>query len=123
MPKERLFTPEEANAALDRLREALPRVREARRVLLDSGRRVREAASGDGGGPDGVAHWEALATLREEVQRIVAEGIVLRDAEAGLVDFPAEREGRRVFLCWRLGEDEVRFWHEADGGFAGRRPL
>ena len=49
--------------------------------------------------------------------------ILLRDAEGGLVDFPAEREGRIVFLCWRLDEDELAFWHEQDSGFIGRRPL
>jgi hypothetical protein len=49
--------------------------------------------------------------------------IVLRDAESGLIDFPARVEHRDVFLCWRLGEDRVAYWHGPESGFAGRRPL
>ncbi|HUX86133.1 MAG TPA: DUF2203 family protein [Chloroflexota bacterium] len=41
----------------------------------------------------------------------------------GLVDFPAERDGRVVYLCWRRGEDQIHYWHELDAGFAGRQPL
>lgn len=120
---EHRFTVEEANARLEHLREVLPRIREARRTLLASGERVRGAAARDGGGREGSAHWEAMRTLRREVQGLSDDGIVLRDAESGLVDFPAEREGRVVYLCWRLGEEAVAHWHEVDGGFVGRRPL
>jgi hypothetical protein len=49
---------------------------------------------------------------------------VLRDVDSGLVDFPARvRGGRTVFLCWRLGEPEIAFWHGTNEGFAGRKPL
>jgi hypothetical protein len=65
--------------------------------------------------------------LAREVDGFVAElgslGIEVKDYAQGLIDFPAEREGRPVYLCWRLGEPAVRFWHEVDAGFAGRRPL
>jgi hypothetical protein len=57
------------------------------------------------------------------VARIDAWGITLRDIEAGLIDFPALVDGRQVWLCWRLGEDDVAWWHELDAGIAGRRPL
>lgn len=120
---ERLFTVEEANAALGGLRVSLDRIREARQIVLRSGERVRESAAGDGGGREGEAHWNALRTLRTEMEGLAADGIVLRDAESGLVDFPAEREGRIVQLCWRLGEDRVAFWHEVDAGFGNRKPL
>ena len=97
---------------------------EAVSVLRDSdGERIREVASLDGGGAQGKEYWEALAVLRREVEGLNAKGIVLRDPESGLVDFPAKREGREVFLCWRLGEDRVAFWHGPESGFAGRRPL
>ena len=49
--------------------------------------------------------------------------IVLRDPESGLLDFPSRREGRLVYLCWRLEEDRVGFWHGPDSGFSGRRPI
>ena len=50
-------------------------------------------------------------------------GIQLKDRRIGLVDFPSEMDGRRVLLCWRLGEPSVQFWHDEDVGFAGRQPL
>jgi hypothetical protein len=120
---ERRFTPEEANALLPTLRQALPRVKEARQVILDGGERIRRSASRNGGERVGKEYMEALSTLRREVEALAAEGIVLRDPETGLVDFPSERDGRDVFLCWRLGEGDVAFWHGPEGGFAGRKPV
>ena len=72
--------------------------------------------------------------LQREVQELAAEidgyigeltdlGVEFKDYERGLVDFPGERDGRPVYLCWQLGEPEVRFWHELDAGFQGRQPL
>lgn len=75
------------------------------------------------------------AQLEREAQEIAAEidgcireirdlGIEYRlPLDAGLVDFPGERDGRRIYLCWRLGEQAVEHWHETDAGFAGRQPL
>ncbi|HYU57682.1 MAG TPA: DUF2203 domain-containing protein [Actinomycetota bacterium] len=120
---ERRFTVEEANAELEELRTALARIREARQVILRSGERIRSAAPSDGGGEDAGPYLDALTTLRREMERITERGIVVRDAESGLVDFPAEREGRAVFLCWRLGEEAVAWWHPPETGFPGRRPL
>jgi hypothetical protein len=122
-PGERLFTVEEANAALEKLRIALDRIREARQIVLRSGERVRQTAPSDGGGSEGEAYWHALRILRVELEGLAADGIVLRDADTGLVDFPAERDGRVIQLCWRLGEERVAFWHEVDAGFGNRKPL
>jgi len=69
---------------------------------------------------------QALALAREldGYQRELEDlGIQLKDRRLGLVDFPAEIEGRMVLLCWRLGETEVQFWHELDSGYTGRQPL
>ena len=52
-----------------------------------------------------------------------ALGIELKDPRLGLVDFPSEINSRRILLCWRLGESEIQFWHEVDGGYTGRQPL
>jgi len=57
------------------------------------------------------------------VARLDGWGITLRDIQTGLIDFPALVAGRQVWLCWRLGEDEVAWWHELTTGVAGRRPL
>ena len=50
-------------------------------------------------------------------------GIVLRDLDSGLIDFPSVRDGREIYLCWIDGEDDIEFWHDLDAGFAGRQPL
>jgi hypothetical protein len=119
----RTFTVEEANGLLPELRARLERIRAARQVVIQAGERVREAVAADGGGTEGSAYFEALRTLRVEVERFAEEGILLRDAERGVVDFPAEIDGREGFLCWRADEDAVSHWHPPQTGFAGRRPL
>src|ERR671937_2403113 len=101
------YTVEAANELLPSLTESLLRIREARQVVLAGGERIRTTAGLDGGGSQGKEYWEALASLRKEVETLNARGIVLRDPESGLIDFPARREGRQVFLCWRLGEDRI----------------
>jgi hypothetical protein len=121
---ERTYTVEEANALTGHLREALGRIRKARDAIVGSAERIKEGAVANGGGPEGSATWEATRTLRKEVEDLAARGIVLRDADTGLFDFPSRREGRLVYLCWRPDEeDRVAFWHEVDTGFPGRKPL
>lgn len=67
---------------------------------------------------------QALAREIDGYQReLEALGIQLKDRRLGLVDFPSEMNGRHVLLCWRLGESEVQFWHEIDGGYTSRQPL
>jgi hypothetical protein len=61
--------------------------------------------------------------LNEHLARINALGVELKDIEQGLLDFPHESDGRVIYLCWRLGEERIDWWHELDAGFAGRQPL
>ena len=61
--------------------------------------------------------------LREGIAKLAEWNIQLKDLATGLIDFPALREGRTVFLCWQLGESEIAYWHETDTGYAGRQPL
>ncbi|HET9248693.1 MAG TPA: DUF2203 domain-containing protein [Actinomycetota bacterium] len=124
MSEERLYGIEEANAMLPELRERLARIRDARQVILREAEVVKEKVVADGGGAHaGRGYWEASATLRAELERLAEENILLRDPETGLVDFPAERDGVRVYLCWRVGEGSVANWHPLDTGFSSRRPL
>ena len=124
MTDERLYTVGEADALLPDLRERLSRIRDARQEILRRTEVVRARVVADVGGADpGPEYREASNTLRAELERLSQENILLRDPETGLVDFPAERDGERVYLCWRLGEDHVANWHPLDTGFAGRRPL
>jgi hypothetical protein len=122
---ERHYTLEQANAALDWVVERLERLRSARTQLSDDEAReaLTEAAPGDGGGSPGRVVSEAFLELRAALTELQAMDVVLRDLDRGLVDFPAIRDGREVYLCWEEGEDEISFWHEPEAGFAGRRPL
>ena len=123
MTTTRLFTVTDANAELAELRERLPRLRAARQGLIASSARIEDAVAADGGGVAGSDWFRHQQTLKEEVEYLAERGILLRDPETGLVDFPAERDGERVLLCWRLGEGEVAYFHTERSGFRGRRPL
>ena len=123
MTEDRLYTLEEANAQLPDLRERLPRLRVARDGLIAASERIKEAVASDGGGVAEAGWFTHQQTLKTELEHLAERGILLRDPEIGLIDFPAERGGRRVFLCWRLGEDQVAWYHEANAGFGSRKPL
>ena len=123
MTEEHLYSVDEANAMLSDLRETLEAMREARAVVMRNAERVRGNVAGNGGGRESSEYSEALALLKRETERLSAASVLLRDVETGLIDFPSERDGQPMFLCWKLGEDEVGFWHPVDTGIAGRRPL
>jgi hypothetical protein len=130
---ERSFTPAEARAALPVVRGHAERLVAARADQLAARARLFElttAAQGNGHKLDG----ELLVTVRQEVERAEAElaeslgaleemGVVVKDIDAGLIDFPSVREGEEIFLCWQLGEPDVMWWHGRDDGFRGRRPI
>ena len=122
-PDDRRFSLDEANAALDDLRERLPRIREARHRLIESAEQIESSAPTNGGGSDGAAYWDSLRSLRGDIQHFADENIILRDPETGLIDFPAQRDGEEIFLCWKLGEGDIAFWHDTQTGFSGRKPL
>jgi hypothetical protein len=121
--EERTYTPAEADAVLPELRERLERIRANRQVMLGAAERIRGQVEADGGGHFGNDYWQAARALKADVEYLAAQNIVLRDPETGLIDFPGERDGRAVFLCWRLGEDRVEHWHEVESGYLGRKPL
>jgi hypothetical protein len=127
------FTPEEANALLPTVRPLVEHMVAAKRALDEAQERnddVARSISGNGGGipPADLAelHDElerraaVLAGIVEEIQEL---GVLVKDFDAGLVDFPSVRDGEEVLLCWQLGEDEVAFWHGPEDGYAGRRPI
>jgi hypothetical protein len=122
----RLFTPEEANQALEKLRPVVSRMLEARArivALQPSLASVLDKMLGNGGSRLTAELLEAFEELRQGVREIEATGVLVKDLETGLLDFPCERGGQVVFLCWRYGEPAVAHWHPVDAGFAGRRPL
>jgi hypothetical protein len=121
--KERRYTVDEANAALATLAPLLESLREAQTVMAELQDEVVEATRSNGGGEAGRRFNEASQAAGAAESEIAELGVIVRDPSSGLVDFPAERDGEEIFLCWRLGEDAVAWWHPTDSGFAGRRPL
>jgi hypothetical protein len=122
---ERHFTRQEANALLPRLEPLLRQLRESKDRLTDAEAHqvLSEAAAGNGGGEPGRQVGEAFLEVRRLLDTLSESGIVVRDVDRGLLDFPAIRDGREVYLCWELGEDEVSHWHELADGFGGRQRL
>jgi hypothetical protein len=121
----RHFTREEANAALEGLRPLLRRLCDVKDLLTDAETHdvLANAAPGNGGGEAGVQVGESFLEVRRLISVIQDAGIVIRDIDRGLIDFPALIDGREVYLCWELGEDEVTHWHDLDAGYGGRQPL
>ena len=129
----RVFTPDEANAALSELRPLVEAMVEGKRALDDAQERrddIAQRIAGNGGGiPPAelgaleAAVEEAAKTLAGTIGEIQAMGVLVKDLDTGLVDFPGQRAGQDILLCWQLGEDEIAWWHRVDDGFAGRRPL
>ena len=125
MKHERHYTVAQANAAIDWVRERIDRMRAAREQLGDEDAReaLTEAAPGNGGGQPGTVVSEAFIDLRDALAELQGVDVVLRDLDRGLIDFPAVRDGREVYLCLEDGEDEIGFWHDLETGFGGREPL
>ncbi len=122
---DRLFDKAAADAALPRLRELIGRLQElATSEAAVTGRRQLAQAGKSNGSPTAAAGaFRAAAAIQEILDEIEALGVILRDAASGLCDFPATRAGQPVYLCWRLDEAEVAWWHPRDIGFAGRERL
>ena len=122
---QRHFTVEQANAALPKVKPLLQRLRDARDMLTDDEAHaaLTGAAPTNGGGEPGTQVGEAFLEVRRLLLGLEEAGIVVRDIERGLIDFPAILEGREVYLCWELGEDQIAWWHELEAGYGGREPL
>jgi hypothetical protein len=143
----RFYTIDTANERLPEVRDLLERLRAQRLELIglrdlaiERLRSVRAAAGVDASATDedaerGLVEGDAeLRAIRLRMQGVIDQmqaavtrldewDVSLRDIETGLIDFPALASGRQVWLCWRLGEGPVEWWHELTTGFGGRRPI
>ena len=121
----RHYTLSEASELLPQVVELIHRMRSARDRLGDREAReaLSEAGPTNGGGDPGRTVSEGFVELRDSIAELRELEIVLRDLDRGLLDFPAIRDGREVYLCWQEGEDAIEYWHEPEAGFGGRRPL
>jgi len=125
-PMPRYFTLQEANEALNLIRPLMDEVQQIRRKILEKQPEAWpaiEKSVGNGGNralSDMVQDFEKLEAL---IHRIQETDVLIKDINLGLLDFPALRDGREVYLCWQYGEGEIAFWHEIEAGFAGRQPI
>ena len=132
---DRLYTVAEANG---QLRYIIPILEEAKRLMAEVRSRQQDLERELEAFPTANGHsmqhemsarliredLEVLATrLQEQIQNAERYGCEVKDPETGLIDFRSLREGRVVYLCWRLGERDIGYWHELDAGFRGRQPL
>lgn len=121
----RHYTREEARALLPQIRGWLAKLRMLEPVLEQhEGGLARLLSQGRDLGGERVHGWLRTAVaLRSVAGEFTGRQLQLKDLQRGLVDFPAIVDGREVFLCWEEGEEDIEFWHELDGGFAGRARL
>jgi hypothetical protein len=130
---QRTFTPDEANDALEEVRPLAEKMVSHGRELVRAQSRQAElqgriAGNGSSIRPDEPSRLAATvdreaAGLARCIERLHALGVIVKDVQQGLVDFPALRGDEEVLLCWHVGEDEVAYWHGLEEGFAGRKPL
>lgn len=123
MTEEKLYTVEEANALLPYLAPTLVELREKFELAEDARESVAQAAAGNGWSHNRERWSVTMARVTELMERITEWGLELRDIATGLVDFPAVVDGQEAYLCWRLGEPDVGYWHSRTEGFGGRQRL
>jgi hypothetical protein len=120
------FTIDEANAALAIIRPWLEEILLIREEILQQKPEtwpIIQKAAGNGGGAAASKLAQKFDRLDGLVHHIQDTGVLIKDLNTGLLDFPALRNGHEVYLCWRWGEGDIAFWHEVDSGFAGRQPI
>ena len=126
----RYYGIDEANERVVALRPMLEQLRADRDRVAQVQHELQRGRETNGS----AEHAEQLAEMEDELREIVRRmqttvghidslGVTLRDISTGLIDFPALATGRPIWLCWRLGEDDIAWWHEANTGFDSRQPL
>lgn len=129
----KLFTVQQANAMLPLVRAITVDLQQLAREIVERKQRLatlqagRSAASADPYSAELSQIEESLqadlSRLQDYMQELADLGVEPKGAVEGLVDFPAVRQGRPIYLCWRLGEESVQFWHDLESGYAGRQAI
>lgn len=126
MPPKKLFTIEEANSIVPRLLNEVPRIQTLASDLRSKYPDIKNAWEKhkyNGGSVEGASYLGTALRLNRIMNDLESKGCIVKGIKEGLVDFPSIREGREVYLCWKVPEKEIRFWHEIDSGFAGRKKI
>jgi hypothetical protein len=122
----RYFTLAEANQALQNIRPWMDEVQTIRSEILAHQPEiwsVMEKSAGNGGNPTLSRMVKTFDRLDALIHNIQDTGVIIKDINTGLLDFPAIKDEREVYLCWQYGEDDIAFWHEIEDGFAGRQSI
>jgi len=122
----RYFTLQEANETLEIIRPWIDEIQAIRQEILARKRDVWpvvERAAGNGGSRVASKLVVEFGRLDALVHQIKDTGVLFKDINLGLLDFPALKEGREVYLCWKYGEGDIAFWHEIEAGYAGRQSI
>lgn len=122
----RYFTLEQANETLNEIRQLMVEIEEIRQEIIARQSDiwpVVERSAGNGGSLAASKLVKEFERLDALVHQVLATGTLFKDINLGLLDFPALKDGREVYLCWKNGEDEIAFWHEVEAGYAGRQPI
>ena len=126
MSSKKLFTLDEANAFVPQLLDLVPRIQKLS-VSLNNDfpdiKNARDKAKWNGGSEQGVDYLNAVVKYNDLMEKVEAVGCEVKGIREGLIDFPSLREGREVYLCWRMPEKEILFWHDLNTGFSGRKPI
>ena len=126
MTSKKLFTLEEANALIPQLLTLVPEIQKLSGSMdhdFPDIHNAREKAKWNGGSPQGTRYLNVILKYSHLIQEIESIGCEIKGVREGLIDFPSIREGREVYLCWRMPEKEICFWHGLDAGFSGRQPI
>ncbi|KMP11003.1 hypothetical protein UZ36_05850 [Candidatus Nitromaritima sp. SCGC AAA799-C22] len=124
--KKRYFTIDEANDVIPQLLQDIPRLKELRDDLIrkfPDVKKARDNTQSNGGSVQGTGYLYCVLQLNFLTERLESKGCILKGIRRGLVDFPALREGKEVYLCWKMPEEKIEYWHEIHAGFAGRQRL
>jgi hypothetical protein len=120
----KLFTLSEARSLLPRVRKLMERIHSERQMLMKIHtdiERARKKAETCGGSRFGHFYLIHVSIFGRAVREVEGLGVQIKDYDQGLIDFPCEHEGRIVYLCWKIGEEELDYWHEIEAGYAGRQ--
>lgn len=127
MKDKKYFSVDEANSAVAEISPVVQELVEIKNSIeskIPKIKPVLKKTSSNGGGSKALTdHMISINRMEELVGNLNNTGCILKDINMGLIDFPHLKDGREVYLCWKLGEKKVSFWHEIDAGFAGRKPI
>ena len=123
---ERIFSLEEANCLIPQLEQLWTLIKQGKTILYQTRDEIKKASAKahlGGGSLAGAQYIHALKDINESLHTIHELGVIVKDVDLGLCDFPYLLEGRIVYLCWKLGEDKISWWHETHSGYSGRQVL